>query len=505
MQMTITDVAEQVSFKEFLINFKKTLHSAFHEIDDIEQFTQKRGFPAIVLRDIMAANPLSVVIPSEYGGRGAHVKECLGMLEAASYESLPLSLTFGINIALFVEPVAKYGNDSVKADIFKRFLTKQNMGGLMITEPDYGSDALNMQTSNKKNGSHYHIQGTKHWQGLTGMADYWLMTSRNMNETGELGRDIDFFIVDSHQPNQRIIVEEYYNNIGLYPIPYGKNIVDIHVPEQFKLKPETTGLKLMMDLLHRSRLQFPGMAMGFLRRLMDESIKHCTTRFVGGKPLIELDQVKHQISKIQSAFTVSSAMCSRSSAVSGIDNNLASYGIEANCMKAYITDAMQESAHTLVQLKGANGYKMENVGARGIVDSRPFQIFEGSNEMLYSQISEMVIKMMSRSKVMNLFAFMKTYDLTEKAADYYKSVLDFNVDLNLPQRKIVDLGKIISRVVSANLLFELGGKGFRPDLISASLETLKHDITMLVSSFGYETKVSPIEDYKDGSSWLAFS
>jgi hypothetical protein len=77
--------------------------------------------------------------------------------------------------------------------------------------------------------------------------------------------------------------------------------------------------------------------------------------------------------------------------------------------------------------------------------------------------------------------------------------------LNLPQRKIVDLGKIISRVVSANLVFDLGGKGFRPDLISSSLETLKHDISMLVSSFAFETKVAPIEDYKEGSSWLAFS
>jgi alkylation response protein AidB-like acyl-CoA dehydrogenase len=43
------------------------------------------------------------------------------------------------------------------------------MGGLMITEPDYGSDALNMKTQNKLEGEKYHIKGTKHWQGLTGM------------------------------------------------------------------------------------------------------------------------------------------------------------------------------------------------------------------------------------------------------------------------------------------------------------------------------------------------
>lgn len=32
------------------------------------------------------------------------------------------------------------------------------MGGLMITEPDYGSDALSMQTSYNENSKHAHIK-----------------------------------------------------------------------------------------------------------------------------------------------------------------------------------------------------------------------------------------------------------------------------------------------------------------------------------------------------------
>lgn len=503
--MITTETAGFVAFKDYLSSFKHTLRSVFYERDDIEKFVQKRGFPALVLRDIMALNPLSVAIPEQYGGRGAHVKECMAVLDAASYESLPLSLTFGINMALFLEPVAKYAQESVKGDIFKRFLTKQNMGGLMITEPDYGSDAMNMQTSNEKIGSYYHLKGTKHWQGLTGLADYWLMTSRPKDANGNLGRDIDFFVADVQQPNQKIIVEEYYNNIGLYPIPYGKNIIDIQIPEQFKLTPETTGLKLMMDLLHRSRFQFSGMGMGFIRRMMDEAIKHCNERIVSGKSLLDLDQVKHQIARIQSAFTINSAMCARSSEISGIDNNLATHGVEANSMKAHVTDLMQEAAQILTQLKGANGYKAESIGVRGIVDSRPFQIFEGSNEMLYTQISEMVMKLMRREKTTNIAAFLKKYELTSNVADYFKTLLDFNVDFTLPQRKIVDLGRIISRVVSANSVIALGAKGFRPDLVNDCLEMIKHEIAMTVSSFKHHTKVTPIEDYKDDSFWLSFT
>ena len=33
---------------------------------------------------------------------------------------------------------------------------------------------------------------------------------------------------------------------------------------------------------------------------------------------------------------------------------------------------------------------------------------------------------------------------------------------------------------------------------------MKHEISMLVSSYIFQTRVSPIEDYKDTSSWLSF-
>lgn len=498
-------MSKSIPYSDFLSDYKRTLKSVFYERDDIEQFTQKRGFPALVLRDIMAHAPLSVAIQEQYGGRGAKVKECLGLLAASSYESLPLSLTFGINIALFLEPVGKYGSESIKQGIFDRFLTKQNMGGLMITEPDFGSDALSMQTSNTKVGDNYHIEGIKHWQGLTGIADYWLMTSRSKKESGDLGRDIDFFVVDEQQPDQRIIVEELYNNIGLYPIPYGRNKVDVIVPEENKLIPESTGLKLMIDLLHRSRLQFPGMGMGFIQRLLDESIKHCNHRIVGGKPLIEMDQIKHAISRIQSAFTVCSAMCWKSSTFSGIDNNVASNAVEANSMKAYITDLMQESSHIFTQLSGAKGYRAESLGARGIVDSRPFQIFEGSNEMLYSQIAEMVAKLMMRKKIPNLFEFLSQYELTSLVADRFKSLINFTIDGKLPQRKLVDLGRVISRIVTASFVEEMSHTGFRSDLVADCFETLRHEVATYVSSYSFDIGVSPIEGYQEGGSWLAFS
>lgn len=54
----------------------------------------------------------------------------------------------------------------------------------------------------------------------------------------------------------------------------------------------------MLDTLYRSRLQFPGMGLGFIKRLLDESLTHCQERIVGGTPLLTIDSVKNQIAKI---------------------------------------------------------------------------------------------------------------------------------------------------------------------------------------------------------------
>lgn len=492
-------------FETFLENLKSQLKSVFHVRANIGKLALKRGMPPFVMREIMSTNPLSVGIPLEYGGRGCKIEENLALLSVASYESLALSLTFGINSALFLQPVAKYAREEIKRPIFERFLNHQNMGGLMITEPGFGSDALNMQTSYTKQNEKYHIEGIKHWAGLTGWAEFWLLTARERSHTGDLKRDIDFFICDVNSPGQHIEVEEVFDNLGLYQIPYGRNKINVEIPEIQKLIPETTGVKMMLDLLHRSRLQFPGMAMGFIQRLLDESIEHSSQRQIGGKPLLSYDQVQHRLAKLQSYYTICSAMCVNSSEKAGIENDLSNSGFEANSTKSVVTDLMQEAAQSATQLVGAQAYKLDHIAGRSITDSRPFQIFEGSNDILYAQISESLVKMMKKTRESNLYKFLKGYDLTSKSAEILKNILDFNLSSTLSQRKLVELGQVLGRLVSSQLVINLGEKGFRNDLIQNGLNMLHQEIEALMTTFNYQNQSKVVEAYQENSSWFKYT
>ena len=498
------ELGASVEFDTFRDAFREKLQNVLTRRADFNELSTQRGLPPFVMREIQSLTPLSVFIPEEYGGRGGHVHECQAILATASYESLALSLTLGINGALFLQPLTKYGNDAIKGPIFDRFIEEKNMGGLMITEPDYGTDALNMKTSYTKEAGTYHLQGTKHWAGLTGWADFFLITARRQGSGGDLGRDIDFFVADMNQPEQMVEVEEFYENLGLYMIPYGRNHVDIRVPEEHRLQPESTGIKMMLDTLHRSRIEFPGMGMGFLQRMLDEALEHCKERSVGGEPLINYDQVQRRITEIQAAFTACSAMCLHTSEHAGTENNLAGDALSANSVKTVVTDLMQDAAQSLLQLTGGKGYRLDHVAGRSVVDSRPFQIFEGSNDVLYQQISESMLKSMRQKKERNLKAFLAEHDLTARAADYFGETLDFEVDQSLSQRKLVELGRVLGRIVTMELVVELGDRGFRSDLISNCLQVFRTKVDRLLAGYHRDNPTSVVEDYVDGSAWLDF-
>ncbi|MFD1770051.1 acyl-CoA dehydrogenase family protein [Sphingobacterium suaedae] len=490
-------------FDTYIASFRARLSSLFNEEYDYNALSLERGLPTDFWNEIMHMNPLSVAIPEIHGGRGALVKECLGVLSAASFESLSLSLIFGINIALFLEPFAKYGQPNVQGSVFTNFLERQAMGGLMITEPAYGSDALNMQTAYEPTANGYRIQGQKHWQGLTGAADYWLVTARRKNGNGDLSRDIDFFLTDNGVEDQRIHVRERYNNLGLYAIPYGINDLDIQVPDDHKLAVESTGIKLMLDTLHRSRLQFPGMGMGFIKRLLDETLEHCKNRRVSGLRLHELDAVKFQLSRLQAAFTLCSGMCYYSAAVSSIDRDLSGHGIDANSVKAFVTDLMQEAAQTSLQLSGAKGYRLDHIAGRSVIDSRPFQIFEGSNEMLYTQIAESIAKVMKRKKETKLLQYLQTDLLTATAAPVFATTLG-QVILSdiLKQRELIIIGKMIARVVCFQFVISLGETGFNPQLIEITRQHIHMDLSTFVGQLHSNHCADPILEYQENADWM---
>jgi hypothetical protein len=74
----------------------------------------------------------------------------------------------------------------------------------------------------------------------------------------------------------------------------------------------------------------------------------------------------------------------------------------------------------------------------------------------------------------------------------------------MQQRKLVEMGRVVGRVISLNQLLELANKGFRKDLVDSGITMLHQDISKLMATFSFNNKTEAVEDYEENSSWLNF-
>ena len=74
----------------------------------------------------------------------------------------------------------------------------------------------------------------------------------------------------------------------------------------------------------------------------------------------------------------------------------------------------------------------------------------------------------------------------------------------MQQRKLVEMGRVMGRIISLNQLLDLAGKGFRKDLIDGGITMLQQDISRLIANFSFNNKTEVIEEYNENSSWLSF-
>jgi len=109
---------------------------------------------------------------------------------------------------------------------------------------------------------------------------------------------------------------------------------------------------------------------------------------------------------------------------------------------------------------------------------------------------------MRKIKSTNLYDFLKDYDLTIQSSDYFKEILNFEIDVKMPQRKLVQLGQALGRMISMEFTLNLESQGFNKDLIENAIINLQEEIRGLLTSFRSETLSTIVEDFQMESSWF---
>jgi acyl-CoA dehydrogenase len=269
--------------------------------------------------------------------------------------------------------ITLFGSPAMRGRYLDDVAHGKAIAAFALSEREAGSDVAALRTTAHRDGERYILNGEKTWISNAGIADFYVVFAR----TGDDGsKGLSAFIVDAG--TQGFDVSERIDTIS--PHPLGTlTFNDCAVSANHRLGEDGDGFRIAMATLDVFRTTVGAAALGFARRLYDESRTHATSRQLFGSPLASLQLTQTAIADM--ALDIDAAALLVYRAAWRKDTGAQRVTREAAMAKLYATEAAGRVADRAVQLFGGRGVKRGEVVERIYRDVRALRIYEGASEI----------------------------------------------------------------------------------------------------------------------------
>ncbi|MCA0455183.1 MAG: acyl-CoA dehydrogenase family protein [Chloroflexi bacterium] len=318
---------------------------------------------------------LGINIPVRYGGQGFDYVTLGLVCEELERADTTLRVVMSVHMGLNSMALLQWGTEEQK----QHFLTPQAKGekyaAFCLTEPGIGSDVQNMNSTAKKVGDKYILNGEKMWISLASKAHHFLYFAKTDPSQGAKG--ITAFIVTSDMPG--VTTGDIHGKLGVRAGSTGwVKCEDVELTAANRLGEEGEGFKIAMSCLDNGRYTVGSGATGLIRACLEESIKYAEQRVTFGVPISQHQLVKQKIAFMQQWYDAAFLLNMR---VGWLKNQGIRNTRETSVAKWYATDHSVQAALEAVQVHGAYGFSDEYPVERYLRNSKGGVIYEGTSEI----------------------------------------------------------------------------------------------------------------------------
>lgn len=247
-----------------------------------------------------------------------------------------------------------------------------------ITEEFAGSDVSALQTTARRDGDEYVIDGVKWHVTSYNLADYVFVEA--VLPDGPHAGDHVLLVVDLPWPGVEVVRSpKYSHNIAdEHPIVAFN---DVRVPVENLVGTEGGPMTFTQDWFRFERMMVAARCVGAAQRLLDEVTAFARDRIVGGRPLGDHQLVAGMLA--DSATELFAARTMLYEVARSIDAGLDRKTLhgQASMVKLYCSEMAGRAADRAVQIFGGRGYMRENVAERLFRELRVERIWEGASEI----------------------------------------------------------------------------------------------------------------------------
>lgn len=354
-------------------------------------------FPQEVFDDLGAGGWFGLCVPEEYGGGGQ------GLLElAVANETLCASGGVAGTFFYVTTPgfgamtLTRHGTEEQKQRILPGLAEGSVQFCFALTEPDAGSNAIEITTSARRDGDDFLIKGQKVWISNVENADWMVAVTRTtpaaeaQEALGSRTAGFTLFLVDVKQA----LAEQ---TLSYTPIPkMGSNILassqvfldDVRVPASNVIGEVDRGFSVLWDVLNPERILAAAGGIGTADAALRIAADYARERVVFGRPIGANQGLQFPLAQLKAKTELGRLMTYKAA---WLFDQGRPCGNEANIAKLTGAQVGWEAANQAFQTLGGMAYSQEYPVERIFRDARIAKNIPVAEELVLAHIGTQML------------------------------------------------------------------------------------------------------------------
>jgi alkylation response protein AidB-like acyl-CoA dehydrogenase len=347
------------------------------------EWEREGHFPDWVFKRMGDLGLLGVRYPVEYGGQGGDWGHSIVMAEEmARSGSGGVGMGVAVQTEMATPPILKFGTEEQVRRHLVPAIKGEKIFCLGITEPGAGSDVASIQTTARRDGDGYVINGRKMFITNGARADACVLVTRSDKGAGHEG--FSLFVVDTDTPG--FTVSRELDKLGMHSSDTAELVLDdVRVPRDALLGEEGKGfIEIMWELQGERLIGVAGSVAGGCL-VFERTLAYAKERRAFGRPIGSFQVNRHKFAEMATELEAARQLC--------YDAALAwekgEYPVRQISMaKLYAGLAVNRVMNACLQIFGGYGYATEIGIDRAWRDARVLRIGAGADEIMREVIAK---------------------------------------------------------------------------------------------------------------------
>ncbi|MHB1666851.1 acyl-CoA dehydrogenase family protein [Thiomonas sp.] len=338
-------------------------------------WAREARFPREALQGLAALGCLGIAVPTQWDGAGLDYLALALAIEEIAAADGATSTIVSVNNCPVCSILMAWGSEAQKERWLKPVARGETIGAFALTEPQAGSDASNLRTSARLDGSRYVLDGVK--QFITsgkhgGVAIVLAATDRAAGKKG-----ISAFIVPTDAPGY--VVERLEHKTGQTASDTAQIRFDAcRVPLENRIGAEGEGYKIALSGLEGGRIGIASQAVGMAHAAFEAALRYARERSAFGKPIVEHQAVQFRLADMAMQIEAARQLVWHAASLKDAGQPCLKEAAMAKLLASTMAERVCSDA---MQIHGGYGYVEDFPVERIWRDVRVCQIYEGTSDV----------------------------------------------------------------------------------------------------------------------------